>query len=183
MSEAIEQVIKQLKTRAAVVVHAEPEVYVDHLWAIVDDIIPHPEEGSPRAIIVCASDEEARHIEAYFQKAAKAKDLTVDLVVEKGNKLKQRNDLFDGTEIIVGTTRRVCEMYFQNGFNIKKLKLFVVLRMDEQMRAGQKGFVARLAESLPKCKQVLFAKHSDDDRMISYMEEFLVNYSTLELSE
>ena len=82
MSEAIEQVIKQLKTRAAVVVHAEPEVYVDHLWAIVDDIIPHPEEGSPRAIIVCASDEEARHIEAYFQKAAKAKDLTVDLVVE-----------------------------------------------------------------------------------------------------
>jgi hypothetical protein len=74
-------------------------------------------------------------------------------------------------------------MYFQNGFNIKKLKLFVVLRMDEQMRAGQKGFVARLAESLPKCKQVLFAKHSDDDRMISYMEEFLVNYSTLELSE
>ncbi len=183
MSEAIEQVIKQLKTRAAVVVHAAPEIYIDHLWAIVDDIIPHPEEGSPRAIIVCASDEEARHIEAYFQKAAKAKDLTVDLVVEKGNKLKQRNDLFDGTEIIVGTTRRVCEIYFQNGFNIKKLKLFMVLRMDEQMRVGQKGFIARLAESLPKCKQVIFAKHSDDDRMISYLEEFLVNYSTLELSE
>ena len=71
MSEAIEQVIKQLKTRAAVVVHAEPEAYIDHLWAIVDDAIPHPEEGSPRAIIVCANDEEARHIEAYFQKAAK----------------------------------------------------------------------------------------------------------------
>lgn len=183
MSEAIERVIKQLKSRAAVVVHAEPEVYIDHLWSIVDDIIPHPEEGSPRAILVCSSDEEARHIEAYFQKAAKTKDLTVDLVVEKGNKLKQRNDLFDGTEIIVGTTRRVCEMYFQNGFNIKKLKLFVVLRMDEQMRAGQKGFISRLAESLPKCKQIIFTKHSDDDRMISYLEEFLVNYSTLELSE
>jgi superfamily II DNA/RNA helicase len=91
--------------------------------------------------------------------------------------------LFDGTEIIVGTTRRVCEMYFQNGFNIKKLKLFIVLRMDDQMRAGQKGFIARLAESLPKCKQVLFARNSNDDRMVSYMEEFLVNYSIVDLSE
>ncbi len=114
MSELIDQVIKQLKSRSSVVAHAEPEEYLDFLWPIVDDIIPHPEEGSPRAIIVCANNEDARHIEEYFQKAAKAKDLTVDLVVEKGNKLKQRNDLFDGTEIIVGTTRRVCEMYFQN---------------------------------------------------------------------
>ncbi|MFM6934139.1 MAG: DEAD/DEAH box helicase [Flavobacteriales bacterium] len=183
MNALIEQVNKQLKGRPSVVVHAAPDAYLDHLWPLVDEIIPHPEEGSPRAIILCASDEDARHIEAYFQKAAKAKDLTVDLVVEKGNKLKQRNDLFDGTEIIVGTTKRVCEMYFQNGFNIKKLKLFVVLRMDEQMRAGQKGFVARLAESLPKCKHVLFAQHSEDERMISYMDEFVVNYSTVELSE
>ena len=175
MSELIEQVIKQLKARPSVVAHAEAEEYVDFLWPIIDDIIPHAEEGSPRAIVLCGSDEEARHIEDYFQKAAKKKDLTVDLVVEKGNKLKQRNDLFDGTEIIVGTTRRVCEMYFQNGFNIKKLKLFIVLSMDDQMRAGQKGFVARLAESLPKCKQVLFARNSDDERMSSYMEEFLVN--------
>jgi len=183
MSALIDQVIKQLKSRSSVVAHAEPAEYLDHLWPIIDDIIPNPEEGSPRAIIVCANNEDARHIEEYFQKAAKAKDLTVDLVVEKGNKLKQRNDLFDGTEIIVGTTRRVCEMYFQNGFNIKKLKLFVVLCMDDQMRAGQKGFVARLAESLPKCKQVLFARNSDDERMSSYMEEFLVNYSTVDLSE
>ncbi len=183
MSELIEQVIKQLKARPSVVAHAEAEAYVDFLWPIIDDIIPHAEEGSPRAIVLCGSDEEARHIEDYFQKAAKKKDLTVDLVVEKGNKLKQRNDLFDGTEIIVGTTRRVCEMYFQNGFNIKKLKLFIVLRMDDQMRAGQKGFIARLAESLPKCKHVLFARNSNDDRMVSYMEEFLVNYSIVDLSE
>jgi hypothetical protein len=55
--------------------------------------------------------------------------------------------------------------------------------MDDQMRAGQKGFVARLAESLPKCKHVLFARNSDDERMSSYMEEFLMNYSTVDLSE
>ena len=66
---------------------------------------------------------------------------------------------------------------------LKKLKLFIVLRMDDQMRAGQKGFVARLAESLPKCKHVLFARNSNDDRMVSYMEEFLVNYSIVDLSE
>jgi hypothetical protein len=55
--------------------------------------------------------------------------------------------------------------------------------MDDQMRAGQKGYIARLAESLPKCKHILFARNSNDERMISYLEEFLVSYSTVELSE
>ena len=78
---------------------------------------------------------------------------------------------------------KISKFVAKSSFNIKKLKLFIVLSMDDQMRAGQKGFVARLAESLPKCKQVLFARNSDDERMSSYMEEFLVNYSTVELSE
>ena len=63
------------------------------------------------------------------EKATKEIDLTIDLVFDKGSKLKQRNDLFDGTEVIVGTTKRICELYFQNGFNIAKLKLFIVLKL------------------------------------------------------
>ena len=98
------------------------------------------------------------------------------------NKLQQRNDLFDGTEIIVGTTRRMAELYFQNGFNIKKLKLFIVLGLEDQMRAGYKGYIVRLSESLPKCKSLFFTTNPDEERCASYLEEFYPNIRILELS-
>jgi superfamily II DNA/RNA helicase len=103
--------------------------------------------------------------------------------LEKGNKVKQRNDLYDGTEIIVGTSRRVCEMYFQNGFNISKLKLFVVLKLDEQVKYGWLGFIGRIAESLPKCKQVLFLTSFDDERITNYVDQFMPPHQLIIESE
>ncbi|MEN9698817.1 MAG: hypothetical protein RLZZ301_15 [Bacteroidota bacterium] len=174
---------KALRAGNALMVSAMPATYLEQLWTFVDAQIPQPEEGSPRALILCLNDEDARAIHAQFSKLAKAKDLTVDLIVEKGNKLQQRNDLFDGTEIIVGTTRRISELYFQNGFNVAKLKLFMVLRFDEQMRAGSKGNIVRLTESLPKCKALFFTANPDEERTMGYLDEFYPNIQQLELSE
>ena len=179
----MESIHKALQPAQYLLVSALPEQYQSNLWPFVNDVIPQPEEGSPRAIILCTSDAQAREIHAEFVKLVKPKDLTVDLIVEKGNKLQQRNDLFDGTEIIVGTTRRMAELYFQNGFNIKKLKMFIILGLDEQMRAGHKGYIVRLTESLPKCKSLFFTSNPDEERLVSYLEEFYPNIRLLELSE
>ena len=178
----MEAIQKALQPVPYLLVSALPEQYQDELWPLVDQAIPQPEEGSPRAIILCTNDAQAREIHAQFVKLAKVKDLTVDLVVEKGNKLQQRNDLFDGTEIIVGTTRRMAELYFQNGYNIKKLKLFVVLGLDEQMRAGHKGYIVRLTESLPKCKSLFFSANTEEERVVSYLDEFYPNIRLFDLS-
>ncbi len=107
-------------------------------------------------------------------------DLTIDLITEKGKKIQQRNDLFDGTEIIVGTARRICEMYFQNGFNISKMRVFVVLEMDAQMRQGVKGYILRIAESLPKCKQLLLTKNGDETRIQEYIDEVIPTIRLIE---
>lgn len=178
----METIQKALQPVPYLLVSALPEQYQNELWPLVDQAIPQPEEGSPRAIILCTNDAQAREIHAQFVKLAKVKDLTVDLVVEKGNKLQQRNDLFDGTEIIVGTTRRMAELYFQNGYNIKKLKLFVVLGLDEQMRAGHKGYIVRLTESLPKCKSLFFSANTEEERVVSYLDEFYPNIRLCDLS-
>ncbi|MEN9743971.1 MAG: hypothetical protein RLZZ65_1776 [Bacteroidota bacterium] len=179
----INSVLKALGTTHALLVNALANQYESELWPLITAHVPQPEEGSPRAIILCKDDQQARAIHAQFLPLAKPLDLTVDLIVEKGNKLQQRNDLFDGTEIIFGTTRRMAELYFQNGFNIKKLKLFVVLELEQQMRLGQKGYIVRLTESLPKCKFLCFTANPDEERSATYLDEFYPNIQTLELSE
>ena len=181
--DQLSSVSKTLRSGQGVLVNALPGQYETQLWSLFEEYVPQPEEGSPRAILLCKDDQQARAIHAQFTQLAKAKDLTVDLIVEKGNKLQQRNDLFDGTEIIVGTTRRMAELYFQNGFNIKKLKLFIILELDVHMRQGHKGYIVRMTESLPKCKVIFFSANAEEERTLGYLEEFYPNIQTLELSE
>jgi len=165
-------VLKALKSGSSAVCESS-EITISLIEALILHSIPTPEEGAPRMIILCSDNIAAQELANSLAPFIKERDLTLDLILEKGNKVKQRNDLYDGTEIIVGTSRRVCEMYFQNGFNISKLKLFVVLQMDVQVKYGWRGFIGRIAESLPKCKQLLFMSSSSDERIESYVDEFM----------
>ena len=56
-------------------------------------------------------------------------------------------------------------------------------RKDEQMRAGMKGYLVRLTESLPKCKSLFFTTDADEERLRSYLDEFYPNIRLLDLSE
>jgi superfamily II DNA/RNA helicase len=169
----ISRILKLLNSGKSVLGIAQPNEYELFIPEILLEFIPRPEEGSPRAVVICKNDDSAKAIFESTVKKTKSNDLTIDLILEKGNKLKQRNDLFDGTEIIIGTPKRICELYFQNGFNIGKLKLFVILEIDEQMRAGNRGYISRLAESLPKCRQLIFTRNAEDERTMFYTNEFV----------
>lgn len=176
-------ILKTLKSGSSVLTDFPTDELLDSISEYLIHFVPQAAEGSPRAIVLCKNDEQAKLFHEKITKETKAIDLTVDLIFEKGNKLKQRNDLFDGTEIIVGTTRRVCELYFQNGFNIAKLKFFVVIDADEQMRLGLKGFLCRIGESLPKVRQLITATQTDEERLASYIEDFVNNLVLIESEE
>ena len=96
--------------------------------------VPEPQEGSPRAVILCASSEKAIEMDELIKLWGKRMDLTVDLAHDRGKQLQQRNDIFDGTEIVVGTTKRIYDLYIQNGLNFNMLKLFVIEDAQEVFR-------------------------------------------------
>lgn len=135
--------------------------------------ISEASEGSPRAIIICSTDQKAKELKEKFASYGRYFDLTVDLITEKGKKLHQRNDLFDGTEIIVGTPRRMYELYLQNGYNVSKMKLFILDDAIELFKGGFKMQIGRLADSLPKCQHLLFSTTFKDYRVEEYLEEYV----------
>lgn len=142
------------------------------LYAVLQRIT-EPGEGSPRAVIICADDARAIELATKFKEICRYLDLTVDLAHEKGNKLQQRNDLFDGTEIIIGTPKRICELYIQNGFNVSKLKMFVVDDFLEMIKKGHGTSISRVAESLPKCQMLFYSYSFKDDRIEHFLEEYV----------
>jgi len=40
------------------------------------------------------------------------------------------------------------------------------------MRLGHKGFISRVAESLPKCRQLIFTLNPDEERTNDYLDKF-----------
>ena len=137
-------------------------------------------EGSPRAIVICSTDDKAHAMHALLEKICRPLDLTVDLAHDRGNKLQQRNDIFDGTEIIVGTSKRLQELYIQNGFNVSKLKLFVLDDAIELVKGGYKTQISRIAESLPKCQYLLASVSFSDQRIVEFLDEYVPVYQHIE---
>jgi superfamily II DNA/RNA helicase len=138
-------------------------------------------EGSPRAIVICSSDDKAFAMHATLDKICRPLDLTVDLAHDRGNKLQQRNDIFDGTEIIIGTPKRLHELYIQNGFNVSKLKLFILDDTIELFKGGYKTQISRIAESLPKCQFLLTSTNFIDGRIDDFVEEYIPMHLRIEV--
>jgi superfamily II DNA/RNA helicase len=135
--------------------------------------ITEPGEGSPRAIVVCATDQDAYDLHAKLTPICRILDLTVDLAHDRGIMLQQRNDIFDGTEIIIANAKRLYELYIQNGFNVGQLKLFILDDTIELFKKGYKMQLSRIVESFPKCQHLYFSNSFKDHRVEEFLEEFL----------
>jgi superfamily II DNA/RNA helicase len=141
--------------------------------------ITEPGEGSPRAIVVCATDQDAYDLHAKLTPICRILDLTVDLAHDRGIMLQQRNDIFDGTEIIIANAKRLYELYIQNGFNVGQLKLFILDDTIELFKKGYKMQLSRIVESFPKCQHLYFSNSFKDHRVEEFLEEFLPMTTTI----
>lgn len=120
--------------------------------------VNHEYEGSPRAIYLTSTIDKAEQVYKKLGSISRKLDITIDLIHDKGNMIQQRNDIFDGTEIIIGNPKRVHDIYLQNGVNFKLLELFIVDDLDECLSAGKQPELKRMIESLEsKTQLILFS--------------------------
>lgn len=111
-------------------------------------------EGAPRVLYICNNVEESTRIYEIMTKVAAPLDVTVDLAHDKGNQVQQRNDLFNGTEIIVGTIKRIFELYVQNGINLTLLEYLIIDDLEEILAQGKVMEIKRIIDGLNKARFV-----------------------------
>ncbi|MDG0974733.1 MAG: DEAD/DEAH box helicase [Crocinitomicaceae bacterium] len=125
-------------------------------------------EGAPRVIFICKSIDAAVNMHERISRAAEKLDVTVDLAHDKGNMVQQRNDIFDGTEIIVGTIKRIHDLFIQNGINFKLLDYLIIDDFEDVLMQGKVGEIKRLIESFGKTQLICLANGSN-----SRVEQFV----------
>jgi superfamily II DNA/RNA helicase len=127
-------------------------------------------DGAPRVLYICADVEEAMRLYELMTKVARPLDVTIDLAHDKGDQVKQRNDIFDGTEIIVGTIKRVFDLYVQNGINVQELDYLIFDDLEELLTQGKVMEIKRLIDGMNKTQVICLA-----NEMNTRVEQFVGN--------
>lgn len=135
------------------------------------------EDDAPRAVIVVTDKEKTLEMEAIFSRLGRRMDLITEIIHDKGHKVQQRNALYTGADIVIGTAKRLYEMYIANGLNLSKIKMLIIDDAEVILKAGLHTQILRLAESIQKCQYVMI-NDQYTDRM-KKMEELLMYNPTI----
>lgn len=137
-------------------------------------------EGSPRAVYLTDTIEKAENLHKKFASVSRKLDITADLVHDKGNMIQQRNDIFDGTEIVIGNPKRVHDLYLQNGINFKLLELFIIDDLDECLSSGRQPELKRLIESLEDKTQLILFTNAYSKKVKGFIDSLEIPLTEIE---
>jgi superfamily II DNA/RNA helicase len=120
--------------------------------------VPSSCEGSPRAILIVGNPDKAKKISQFLTVASRRKELMIEPADDTGKMVQQRIHIFEGADIVVGTPKRIYDLYIQNGINLGELRLIILDNADEMTKEDIILGMRRLTEGLPKCQRMLFTK-------------------------
>ena len=115
-------------------------------------------EKAPRALILVADKEKAIAMEKLFCRFTEDGDLRSDCIHDSKDIQDQIDDLYEGTDVVIATPKRLLTIFLQNGININKLQMFIVDDASTIIKNGHKVVIHRLHESLPRCQKLVFTE-------------------------
>lgn len=126
------------------------------LVGIVEKIQTPADDDAPRILIVAPNREACLEIEDLWVKISKRTEMIHTMTYEEGDKVKQRLSLFNGADLVIGSPKRVNELYFQNGINVNHLKYFLVIDSEMCIKNSSILHIARMCDSFPKCQRIIY---------------------------
>ena len=143
--------------------------------------LQHAFEDAPRALVLVESMEKALAMKELFLELAKETDLRAECAYEEGKIDEQNEAIYSGTDLVIGTAKRVLEIYFNKNLNLNKIKWFVIDDASRMIKKSWQGQIDRLGLSLPKCQHLIFTEMYDD-KVEKLIHKFIVAPNVIELS-
>ncbi|MEO8934952.1 MAG: DEAD/DEAH box helicase [Xanthomarina sp.] len=131
-------------------------------------------EDAPRAIIFVRDKEAVLELDAEFRKYTSKTDLRVYGVYEEHKIDIQRDEIYNGIDILITTPKRFNRLFFMNNINVRKLQLFIIDDAEFLFRSSHLSDVSRLPESLEKCQYLIFTTKYDE-RFDRWQEKHMFN--------
>lgn len=137
-------------------------------------------EDAPRALIIVSTKDEVLAIAEQFSVLAEYTDLRWAIAHERGDIDLQKEEIYVGTDIVIGTPKRLQEIYFKNSLNLNKIKLFIIDDAEKMVAQGMQGPIDRMGESITKCQHLVFTNNLNE-RVERLTEKFMEKAIVVEI--
>ncbi|MDP3556815.1 MAG: DEAD/DEAH box helicase [Bacteroidota bacterium] len=139
-------------------------------------------EDAPRALILVSDMEKAIALKEQFLLFTKDTDLRTYCVYEEGKINKEAEEIYVGTDILIGTPKRILDLYFIRNLNLNKIKLFAIDDAEMMLKIAAQGHIDRLALSLPKCQHLVFTDGLNE-KIEKLIHKFIIAPHIIEVTE
>ncbi|KAF2330114.1 DEAD/DEAH box helicase [Flavobacterium nitrogenifigens] len=115
-------------------------------------------EESPRALIVVEDKEKVLAMEELFEKYGRYTNLEVYGVHDKGDMDYDKNYVSTGIDVLIGTPTKLNDMFSTAGYNVNRLKMFVIDDADPILKLRHDAKITRISNSIAKVQRIIFAE-------------------------
>ena len=115
-------------------------------------------EESPRALIIVEDKTKVLEMEELFEKCGKYTDLRVYGVHDKGDMEYDKNYISTGIDVLIGTPNKLGEMFTTAGYNVNRLKMFILDDADPILKLRHETKIMRISNSINKTQRIIFSE-------------------------
>lgn len=113
-------------------------------------------EQSPRALIMVQDKAKVQDMLQVFRQLGNHTNLRVYGVYEQGDMDYDKNQISVGIDVLVGTPVRLNDMFASAGFDVNRLKMFVVDDTEAMLKNRMEPKIVRLSDSIAKTQRLFF---------------------------
>lgn len=158
-NELQEETFSTLKSGADCIIIA-PKGFGKSTTIVLNVIQQLKEEGeeSPRALIIVEDKTKVLEMEELFEKYGKYTDLRVYGVHDKGDMEYDKNYISTGVDVLIGTPIKLGEMFTTAGYNVNRLKMFILDDADPILKLRHETKIMRISNSINKTQRIIFSE-------------------------
>jgi superfamily II DNA/RNA helicase len=112
---------------------------------------------APRAIVMCADKDKVFELEEQFKLLGKHTNLRTFSVFDQGIIKYQKDIIYEGLDILIGTPRRINELLSNTGIPTMELRIFAVDDAETIFPNRNHPVVYRIADGTKKLQCLIFA--------------------------
>ena len=139
---------------------------------VIQQLVGEGEE-SPRALIIVEDKEKVLEMEDLFENFGSKTNLRVYGVHDKGDLEYDKNYISTGIDVLIGTPNRLSSMFSTAGFNVNRLKMFIIDDADSILKLRHDTKIVRISNSIIKTQRLIFSDHLSE-RIDLIAEKMLV---------
>lgn len=115
-------------------------------------------EESPRALIIVEDKAKVLAMEELFEQFGSKTDLRVYGIHDKGDMEYDKNYISTGIDVLIGTPNRLGDMFTTAGYNINRLKMFILDDADPILKLRHETKIMRISNSIAKTQRIIFTE-------------------------